>query len=116
MKTNEGTSMVLPLSAVSEGEDHELMPGEFAGIYQLGFEAGYRSGREAGYEEGFREGGTLVHSGPSNGVAMNSVLESKRAPKNGPRRMLVGMPCIRCKVYLVSGETHCPCCKQPAER
>ena len=114
MKTNEKTDIALLSPQVSQGhgEDHGIMPGEFAGMYQAGFESGYRSGREAGYQQGFNEGYAAVHQGPKNGAAV-TVDEVKTAPKGGPRRMLLGMPCERCRVYLLSDETCCPCCKQP---
>jgi hypothetical protein len=113
MKTNEKTDTALPLSpAISQRDDHGVMPGEFAGMYQAGFESGYKRGREAGYRQGFNEGTAVVHQGPNNGAAIKIALEGKPAPKVGPRRMLLGMPCVRCRVYLLSEETHCPCCKQ----
>jgi hypothetical protein len=84
-------------------------------MYQAGFEAGYKRGREVGYRQGFSEGYAAVHQGPTNGAAVQSAIEGKPAPKNGPRRMLLGMPCVRCRVYLLTGETHCPCCKQPVK-
>jgi hypothetical protein len=116
MKTNEKTDIVLPLSPTTSqrnGEAHGVMPGEFAGMYQTGFDAGYKSGKEAGYRQGFNEGTAAVHQGPNSRAATKSAVEGKPAPKVGPRRMLLGMPCVRCRVYLLSEETHCPCCKQP---
>jgi len=129
MKTNENTDTAMTLSmAVSSADDHTVMPGEFAGMYQAGFESGYKHGREAGYRQGFNEGTAqpqhakstrvgdpaAVHQGPNNGVAaIKTALETKPAPKVGPRRMLLGMPCVHCRVYLLSDEAHCPRCKQP---
>jgi hypothetical protein len=116
MKTSEQTEIALPLSpevSHRHGEDHAVMPGEFAGMYQAGFDAGYESGKEAGYRQGFGEGIATVQQGPNNGAAVKSAVEGKPAPKIGPRRMLLGMPCERCRVYLLSEETDCPCCKQP---
>jgi hypothetical protein len=131
MKTNEKTDVALPLSpqvSQGHGEDHAAMPGEFAGMYQVGFEAGYEQGREAGYQQGFGEGRAAVQQGPSNGAATKQAIDGKPAPEvgprldpvaekarvtGGPRRMLLGMPCQRCRVYLLSDETCCPCCKQP---
>jgi hypothetical protein len=113
MKTTEKTDIALPLSpqiSQGNGADHSIMPPEFAGMYQAGFDAGYKGGKEAGYRQGFVEGVAAVHQGPNDGAS--SAVEGKPAPKSGPRRMLVGMPCKRCRVYLVSDETHCPCCKQ----
>jgi hypothetical protein len=116
MKTNEKIDIALPLSsAISQADGHSAMPGEFAGMYQAGFEAGYQQGREARYRQGFGEGMAAAQQGPSNGAAPKSVIVGKPAPssKVGPRRMLLGMPCERCRVYLLSDETSCPCCKQP---
>lgn len=118
MKTNEKTDTAMTLSpTISEGnrEDHGVMPGEFAGMYRAGFESGYKRGREAGYRQGFNEGTAAVQQGPNNGAATKPAVEGKPAPKVGPRRMLLGMPCATCRVYLLSDETHCPCCKQPVK-
>jgi hypothetical protein len=116
MKTNEKNDFGLPISpAISQGDDHGIMPGEFAGMYQAGFESGYKRGKEAGYREGFNESIAAVHQGPNNGAAIKIALGGKPAPKVGPRRMLLGMPCVRCRVYLLSDEMHCPCCKQPVK-
>jgi hypothetical protein len=115
MKTSETTDIALPLSPqVSQGDgDHAVMPGEFAGMYQAGFEAGYDQGREAGYRQGLAESIAAVQQGP-NGAAIKTAV-GKPAPKVGPRRMLLGMPCPNCRVYLLSDETNCPCCKRPAK-
>jgi hypothetical protein len=114
MKTNEKTDTAITISpTISQSEDHAIMPGEFAGMYQAGFESGYKRGREAGYRQGFNEGTAAVQQGPNNGVAIKIALEGKPAPKVGPRRMLLGMPCKTCRVYLMSDETLCPSCKQP---
>ena len=112
MKTTEDIDSASPLSpAIPEVHDPHVMPGEFAGMYQAGFDAGYKSGKEAGYRESFNESRAAVHQGP-NGVAIKAAVAGKPAPKLGPRRMLLGMPCERCRVYLLSEETHCPWCKQ----
>ena len=117
MSTTENTDMALSLSpAISQGggEAHGVMPGEFAGMYQAGFESGYKRGREAGYRQGFNKGIAAVHQSP-NGASEETVTKGKPAPNNGPRRILLGMPCAGCRVYLMRGETHCPCCKQPVK-
>ena len=117
MNTTEKTYMALPLSpAISHGngEAHGVMLGEFAGMYQAGFEAGYKRGREAGYRQGFNEGAAAVQQSP-NEASEAIASEGKPAPNNGPRRILLGMPCASCRVYLMRGETHCPCCKQPVK-
>jgi hypothetical protein len=112
MKTNGKIDIALPLSvAVSLGEDHAVMSGEFVGMYQAGFEAGYKSGKQAGYQQGFNEGIAAVHQG-TNGASEPTASKGKPAPKAGPRRILLGMPCTICRVYLMSNETHCSCCKQ----
>jgi len=129
MNTNEENDTALPLALpVSKDDGASSMPEAFAGMFQAGFESGYRSGREAGYQKGFVEGYAAVHQGPSNGAArdpdprkvrapgaLQAAVEGKPAPKVGPRRMLLGMPCATCRVYLLSDETHCPCCKQPVK-
>jgi hypothetical protein len=126
MKTNEKTNRALTLSLpVSKDDGASSMPEAFAGMFQAGFESGYHSGREAGYQKGFVEGYAAVHQGPNNGAALDpdtrkarapgamQAVEGKSAPKVGPRRMLLGMPCKTCRVYLMRDETHCPSCKQP---
>src|SRR5437667_9035851 len=112
MKTSEQTDIALPLSpevSRRHGEDHAVMPGEFAGMYQAGFDAGYKSGKQAGYRQGFNESTTAVQQGVDNEAALQSAVKGKPAARNGPLRMLLGMPCVRCRVYLLSEETHCPC-------
>jgi hypothetical protein len=107
MKTNEKTDTALLLALpVSRGDGISSMPEAFAGIYQAGFESGYSSGREAGFKEGY----AAAHQGPTNGAAGTSAAETKTVPKGGLRRMLLGMPCPKCRVYLHDGETHCPSC------
>jgi hypothetical protein len=127
---------------ISQSDDRGVMPGEFAGMYQAGFESGYKRGKEAGYRQGFNEGTAAppqhpksarvgdpeVHQGPNNEAATKTAVEGKPAPKVGPlldpttrkprvsgapRGVLLGMPCVSCRAYLLSDETHCPCCKQP---
>lgn len=113
MNTNENTEVAIPLDTLPQADNRGVIPGEFAGLYQAGFDDGYRRGRETGYQQGFREGYAAVHQGPNNGAAVMSAPEGKPASKTGPRRMLLGMPCVRCRVYLLADETCCPCCKQP---
>ena len=126
MKTIEKTDITLELAQVSPLDNHATMPEEFAGMYQAGYEAGAASGKEAGYRQGFGEGYAAAHLGKKNGAALDfdarelrvpgpgtaAAIEGKPAPKYGPRRMLLGMPCPNCRVYLLSEETRCPCCKQ----
>ena len=111
MKNTDQSDLAFQLThALEQGEDHATMPGEFAGMYQSGFEAGYKSGHETGYDKGFVAGMAAVRQSPSKGAT--SVVEGKPALKPGPRRMLLGMPCTNCRIYLSSDETQCPCCKQ----
>jgi hypothetical protein len=143
MKPTDKSDIALPLSSTaSQADDHVLMPGEFAGMYQAGFEAGCSSGREAGYQQGFSDGfrnktefagqtaaieKTVDRDAHKLRVAVTPLpVEGQPATKNGPldpdtrkprvpgppRRVLLGMPCKTCRVYLMSDETHCPCCKQ----
>ena len=106
MKTNDNAAFAPPLSP----QDYDAMPAEFAGMYQSGFESGYKHGHEAGYDKGFAAGMAAIRQGSSNGATL--VVEGKPAPKAGSRRMLLGMPCKSCHIYLLSDETLCPCCKQ----
>ena len=117
MKMQEQTNTALQLSPTishGDGEAHSVMPSEFAGMYQVGFDSGYKRGREAGYRQGFNEGTAAVQQSP-NAASEETVTKGKPAPNNGPRRILLGMPCAGCRVYLMRGETHCPCCKQPVK-
>jgi hypothetical protein len=117
MKMQEQTNTALQLSPTishGNGEAQSVMPSEFAGMYQAGFDSGYKRGREAGYRQGFNEGTAAVQQSP-NGASEETVTKGKPAPNNGPRRILLGMPCAGCRVYLMRGETHCPCCKQPVK-
>jgi hypothetical protein len=111
MKTIEKTNGA-PLAQNSDGDGVSSMPGEFAGMYQAGFEAGYEQGREAGYRQSLGEGIAAVHPEHAQDAAGATASAARTALKGGPRRMLLGMPCARCRVYLLSEETHCPCCKQ----
>src|SRR5438067_12479838 len=106
MKAIKKSDIALALSQAHR-EDHVVMPGEFAGMYQAGFEAGYKSGREAGYQQVFRESIAAVHQGP-NGASEAAAVKGKPAPKHGPRRMLLGMPCKNCRVYLINDDPHWP--------
>ena len=117
MRTIEESEVALQLSpTISQvsGEEHSVMPSEFAGMYQAGFDSGYKRGREAGYRQGFNEGTAAVQQSP-NGASEETVTKGKPAPNNGPRRILLGMPCAGCRVYLMRGETYCPCCKHPVK-
>jgi len=144
MKKTDQSDLALPLLPTApQADDHVLMPAEFAGMYQAGFEAGYRSGREAGYQQGLSDGFRSKTESATQPAAIEKTVESdmhklgaavthfpvegQPATKHGPldpdtrklrvpgppRRMLLGMPCKTCRVYLMSDETHCPCCKQP---
>ena len=142
MKSTDKSDIALPLATAPQADDHVLMPAEFAGMYQAGFEAGYRSGREAGYQQGLSDGFRSKTEFAAQPAAIEKTVEGdmhklgaavtpfpvegQPATKNGPldpdtrklrvpgppRRMLLGMPCKTCRVYLMSDETHCPCCKQ----
>ena len=140
MKTTDKSDIALPLTTAPQADNHVLMPGEFAGMYQAGFEAGFRSGMEAGYQQGLSDGFRSKTEFAGQPAAIEETLdgdahhraavtpfpvEGQPATKYGPldpdtrkrvpgppRRMLLGMPCKHCRVYLMSDETHCPCCKQ----
>lgn len=112
MDATNQSAITLPCSR-PHGEDHCVMPSGFGDLYHEGLEAGYKAGHEAGYEKGFVAGMAAVRQGPLNGAAPTAAVEGKPAPKTGPRRMLIGMPCKRCRVYLLSDDACCPCCRQP---
>jgi hypothetical protein len=141
MRKTDQSALALPLTtALPKTDDHGLMS-EFAGMYQAGFEAGYKSGRESGYQQGLNDGSSTKREFSGQPATMNETpdggahehvavtplpVEGQPATKNGPldpdtrkarvpgppRRMLLGMPCKHCRVYLMRDETHCPCCRQ----
>jgi hypothetical protein len=90
------------------------MPEAFAGMYQTGYNDGYTSGQESGYRKGFEEGYAAAHKGPNGAVI--AVAETVSAPKRGPRRMLLGLPCPNCGAYFPSDVTDCPACRLPQKR
>ena len=99
MRANQNTDAAL---TPSNGHDFS---GEFASMYRAGYEAGYASGRELGFKEGYA---AVQHSG-----AVTPVSGGKPASWPGPRRMLLGMPCPKCRIYLHAGESTCPSCGLP---
>jgi hypothetical protein len=101
--------------AVVQGDGVSTMPEAFAGMYQTGYNDGYTSGQESGFRKGFEEGYAAAHKGP-NGAAVMTAAEIAPAPKRGPRRMLLGLPCTKCGVYFASDESHCPGCRLPQKR
>lgn len=96
MRANENAD-----TALTPSNGHEFS-GEFAGLYRAGYEAGYASGHEIGFKEGYA---AVQHSG-----AVTAVSGGKTASRPGPRRMLLGMPCPQCRIYLHAGESTCPSC------
>src|SRR5579859_5348843 len=100
MKKALQSDIALPLSPTApQADDHAIMSGGFAGLYQAGFEAGYKSGREAGYTQGFNEafnskrefeGDPAVIEETFGGDAQQSVavtpfpVEGQPATKHGP--------------------------------
>jgi len=99
MRANENTD-----TAVTPSNGHKFS-GEFAGLYRAGYEAGYASGHEIGFKEGYA---AVQHRG-----AVTPVSGGKTASGPGPRRMLLGMPCPKCRIYLHAGESTCPSCGLP---
>ena len=89
----------------SKSYDISPIPGEFAGMYRAGFEAGYANGHETGFQEGY--------AAVQNSGAVTPVAGGKPASRPGPRRMLLGMPCPKCRIYLHTGESACPSCGLP---
>jgi hypothetical protein len=103
------------VQSVVHGDGISTMPEPFAGMYQTGYSDGYTSGQEAGFRQGFEEGYAAAHKGP-NGAAVMTAAETAPAPKRGPRRMLLGLPCAKCGAYFPSDVTDCPACKLPPKR
>jgi len=94
------------------GDDGSATPEAFGGMYQAGYDEGYASGKEAGFRRGFEEGYAAAHRGP-NGDAVMPIAEAASAPKRGPRRLLIGLPCVNCGAYFDRDETHCTACRAP---
>lgn len=142
MKKTDQSDLALPLAtALPQAPDHALMPAEFAGMYQSGFEAGYKSGKEAGYQHGFHDGFSSKQELAGQPAAMNEKpnggahdrvavtplpVEGQPAAKHGPldpdtrhrvpgppRRMLLGLPCAKCRCCFDADETQCPLCGTP---
>src|SRR5438094_10678864 len=82
--------------SVVHGDGASTIAEAFAGMYQTGYNDGYTSGQETGYRKGFEEGYAAAHKGP-NGAAV--IPEAISAPKCGPRRLLLGLPCANCGAY-----------------
>jgi len=115
------------LAHPSNGYELSSMPEGFGALYQAAYESGYASGWDAGHRRGFAEGFATAHKDAPNSAAVTLTFEGKPAPKNEPqdpdtqklrvsgtpRRMLLGMPCPNCRVYLHIDERHCPTCKRP---
>jgi len=96
-------------------DTNSAMPDAFGGMYQSGYDAGYAAGKEAGFCKGFKEGYAAAHAGPS-GAAVTPSMDGASAPKRGPRRLLVGLPCANCGAYFDRNETHCTACRAPNRR
>ena len=89
----------------SNSHERTIISGQFAGLYRAGYEAGYASGRETGFKEGY--------AAVQNSGAVTTVAGGKTASRPGPRRMLLGMPCLKCRIYLHAGDSACPSCGLP---
>jgi hypothetical protein len=142
MKKTDQSDLTLPLTAaLSKADDCAFMPGEFAGMYQAGFEAGCKSAREAGYQQGFHDGFSskrelagqratidqMPNAGARDLVAVTPLpVEGQPATKRGPldpdtrkcvsgpsRRRLLGLPCTSCRCFFYADEARCPICHTP---
>src|SRR5438552_1183828 len=91
------------------GDDGSAMPEAFGGMYQAGYDEGYASGKEAGFRRGFEEGYAAAHQREDDAAVISSAAGAP-APKRGPRRLLVGLPCTNCGAYFDRDETHCTAC------
>ena len=114
-KTDKSNGSDALAHQMAHGDSASTMPEVFAGMYQTSYNDGYTSGQESGFRKGFEEGYAAAHKGP-NGAAVMSAAEEAAAPKRGPRRLLVGLPCGNCGAYFDRDETHCTACKFPQKR
>src|SRR4051794_25491618 len=105
-----GSGTLAPPGVHADGAS--TMPDAFGGMYQSGYDDGYAAGKEAGFCKGFKEGYAAAHAGPI-GVAVTLSTDAASAPKRGPRRLLVGLPCANCGAYFDRNETHCTACRAP---
>jgi rubrerythrin len=113
MKAKENTNGSGTLAQGSNGHDLSPMPEGFGALYQAAYESGYAKGREAGHRQGFTESYAAAHQDVQQSAAVASAFEGKTAQKREPRRVLLGMPCEKCGVYLHSDEAYCPSCGLP---
>jgi hypothetical protein len=113
-KTDKPTGSDALAHQVVHGDRASTMPEAFAGMYQTGYNDGYTRGQESGFRRGFEEAYAAAHKGP-NGTAVMSPAEVA-APKRGPRRMLLGLPCANCGAYFPNDEAHCSACKLPQKK
>ncbi len=116
MKTNEKTDIALPLTPkISPSDDHDVMPGEFAGMYHAGYETGLASGRESGYrqgyEAGFEDGRRQDDAGSAAAAA--AVENAPEIVAEMGKVRLFGLPCIKCRRLMYSDEARCAYCKAP---
>jgi len=98
---------------VVHGDGASTVPEAFAGMYQTGYSDVYTAGQGAGFRQGFEEGYAAAHKGPDGAAVMPEAIS---APKCGPRRLLLGLPCANCGAYFDRDETHCTACKLPQKR
>jgi hypothetical protein len=116
MKTSEKSTLALPLSSqVSQGhgEDHAVMPEEFAGIYQAGYETGLASGWESGYRKGYEAGFGDSRSQRTDVGAPSAVENVPQTVAGMVKARLFGLPCIKCRRWMYSDEARCAYCKTP---
>jgi hypothetical protein len=113
MKTIEKSNGSLTLAQPANGRNHTPMPGEFAGLYQDGYEAGCASGRESGYRQGYEAGfEDGRRQGDDNGAPAAVENATESAAGMGKSR-LFGLPCTECRRLMYSDEARCPYCKTP---
>jgi hypothetical protein len=108
MSNRDKTDVALLAAPNTQSSANAARPLELAA--QAEYEAGYKEGWEAGYREAFSK--SIAAGQCPNRALTRASKEGEPAPKTGLRRMLLGMPCRNCGVYLLSHETHCPCCRQ----
>jgi hypothetical protein len=92
----------------SNGDALSCMPKQFAGLYQLAYEAGYRQGLRDGYTDR-----NEVRKDDSGGAAVSAGVKTNAEENSGP---LLGLPCTNCGCFFYSDLSQCPCCKAPKAR
>ncbi len=110
MKTIEESNGSLTLAQPTNGHDYSSISGEFAGLYQAGYEAGFAGGRESGYRRGYEAG---FEDGRRQDYSASAVENALEIGAGMGKARLFGLPCTKCRRLMYSDETSCAYCKAP---